>query len=71
MVDAADNKICALERARKIDELQNRVHDIEKEKAHLITQLNSYKMRCRSAVDNSMEKVRRDEQVIHVNQRHK
>lgn len=66
LVDAADNKICALERARKIDELQNRVIEMEKEKAHLIGQLTNYKSRCRSAVDNSIEKTRRDEQAINV-----
>lgn len=66
MVDAADNKICALERSRKIDELQHRIGEMEKEKSHLITQLNGYKIRCRSAVDNSMEKTRRDEQVMNV-----
>lgn len=66
LVDAADNKICALERARKIDELQCRVVEMEKEKAHLMGQLNGYKMRCRSAVDSSLDKTRRDEHVIHV-----
>lgn len=66
LVDAADNKICALERARKIDELQSRCVEIEKEKSHLIAQLNGYKMRCRSTVDSSMEKTRRDEHVITV-----
>lgn len=66
MVDAADNKICALERARKIDELQTRVNDMEIEKNRLIAQLQNYKARCRSTVDNTIEKTRRDEQTISV-----
>lgn len=66
LVDAADNKICALERARKIDELQTRLSDMETEKNRLIAQLQSYKSRCRSAVDSSFDKTRRDEQTISV-----
>lgn len=66
LVDAADNKICALERARKIDELQTRLADMETEKNRLIAQLQNYKSRCRSAVDSSIDKTRRDEQTISV-----
>lgn len=66
LVDAADNKICALERARKVEELQMRLVEMESEKNRLITQLQNYKSRCRSAVDSSMDKNRRDEQVITV-----
>lgn len=66
LVDAADNKICALERARKIDELQARLHEMENEKSRLVAQLSNYRTRCRSAVDGSIEKTRRDEQIINV-----
>lgn len=66
LVDAADNKICALERARKIDELQSRLGEMEAEKNRLVTQLQNYKVRCRSAVDSSIDKTRRDEQTISV-----
>lgn len=66
LVDAAENKICALERARKIEELQVRMADMENEKGRLIAQLQNYKTRCRSAVDSSIEKTRRDDQVISV-----
>lgn len=67
LVDAAENKICALERARKVEELQTRLIEMESEKNRLITQLQNYKSRCRSAVDSSMDKNRRDEQIITVN----
>lgn len=66
LVDAAEHKINALERARKIDELQSRLVEMENEKSRLIAQLSSFKARCRSTVDCSMEKNRRDEQVIQV-----
>lgn len=66
LVDAAENKICALERARKIEDLQARLADVENEKSRLIAQIQNYKARCRSAVDSSIEKTRRDEQVISV-----
>lgn len=66
LVDAAENKICALERARKIDELQARIAEMENEKGRLVTQLTNYKARCRSTVDCSIEKTRRDEQTINV-----
>lgn len=66
LVDAAEHKINALERARKIDELQSRLIEVENEKSRLIAQLSSFKARCRSTVDCSMEKNRRDEQIIQV-----
>lgn len=56
----------ALERARKIDELQSRIIDFENEKARMATQLVSYKARARSAVESSNDRCRRDEQTIHV-----
>lgn len=64
LAEAADYKISALERARKIDELQSRIIDIENEKCKLISQLTSYKSRARSAVESSNEKRCRDEQNI-------
>lgn len=66
LVDAAENKICALERARKIEELQSRMADMETEKNRLIAQLQNFKARCRSTVDSSIDKTRRDEQIISV-----
>lgn len=61
------NQIAALERARKVEELQTRIGDIEGEKSNLLTQLASYKTRARSAVECSNDRNRRDEQTIHVN----
>lgn len=66
LVDAAENKICALERARKIEDLQTRLADMETEKSRLIAQLQNFKARCRSTVDSSIDKTRRDEQIISV-----
>lgn len=39
---------------------------MDNEKGRIIAQLSNYKSRCRSAVDNSIDKTRRDEQIIHV-----
>lgn len=66
LAEAADYKITALERARKIDELQSRLIDMENEKGRLVTQLTSYKGRARSVVESSNDRCRRDEQTIHV-----
>lgn len=60
-------QITALERARKIDELQSRVLCLENEKSRLMSQLSSYKTRARSAVDSSNDRRLRDEAVINVN----
>lgn len=59
-------QITALERARKIDELQSRVLCLENEKSRLLTQLSSYKTRTRSAVDSGNERRMRDEAVMNV-----
>jgi hypothetical protein len=59
-------QITALERARKIDELQARVLCLENEKSRLMSQLSSYKTRARSAVDTSNDRRLRDEAVINV-----
>lgn len=64
LAEAADHKINALERARKIDELQSRIIDIENEKCKLISQLASFKSRARSAVESANDKRCRDEQAI-------
>lgn len=64
--EAADFKITALERSRKIDELQARLHDLESEKCKLQGQISNYKTRARSAVESSNERRCRDEQVITV-----
>lgn len=69
LAEAADHKISALERARKIDELQSRIIDVENEKCKLISQLASYKSRARSAVDSANDKRCRDEQSICVSER--
>ncbi|GAB0098460.1 coiled-coil domain-containing protein 170 [Sergentomyia squamirostris] len=62
--EAADFKITALERSRKIDELQTRLHDLENEKCKLQSQIANYKTRARSAVESSNDRRCRDEQVI-------
>ena len=59
-------QITALERARKIDELQSRVLCLENEKSRLLTQLSSYKTHTRSAVDSGNERRMRDEAVMNV-----
>ena len=61
-----NKQITALERARKIDELQSRVLCLENEKSRLLTQLSSYKTRTRSAVDSGNERRMRDEAVMNV-----
>lgn len=66
--EAADHKISALERARKIDELQSRIIDVENEKCKLISQLASYKSRARSAVESANDKRCRDDQAICVSE---
>ena len=60
------NQITALERARKIDELQARVLCLENEKSRLISQLSTFKTRARSATDQSVDRRLRDEAVINV-----
>lgn len=45
LVNAAEYKITALERGRKIDELQARIVDIENEKGRLLAQISNYKYR--------------------------
>lgn len=62
-----ENQITALERARKIDELQARVLCLENEKSRLISQLSTFKTRARSATDQSVDRRLRDEAVINVN----
>lgn len=66
LANAVEHKITALERARKIDELTNRNLELENENGRLMSQITTDKMRCRSAVDCSMEHKRRDDQIIHV-----
>lgn len=68
LVDAAEYKITALERGRKIDELQAKILDLDNEKGRLMSQVSNYKSRCRSAVDSSMDRGRRDEHAINVRQ---
>lgn len=59
-------QITALERARKIDELQARVLCLENEKTRLMSQLTAYKTRARSAVESSNDRKLRDEAIINV-----
>lgn len=66
LIDAAEHKIAALERGRKVDDLQARVLELESEKSRLIAQISNYKLRCRSTIDTSVERGRRDEHMIHV-----
>lgn len=56
-----------MERGRKIDELQARIIELENEKTRLLAQSSVYKSKCRSAVDETIEKTRRDEHVMNVN----
>lgn len=60
-------QITALERARKIDELQARIICLENEKTKLISQLSNYRTRARSAVESSNDRKIRDDAVINVN----
>lgn len=60
--EAIDYKIAALERARKIDELQSKLAESESERSRLVAQVASAKSRVRSAADASNERCRRDEQ---------
>lgn len=66
LIDAAEHKITALARGRKIDDLQARVNELESEKNRLVSQLSNYKSRCRATIDTSLERGRRDEHAIHV-----
>lgn len=60
------SQITALERARKIDELQARVLCLENEKTRLMSQLTAYKTRARSAVESSNDRKLRDEAIMNV-----
>ncbi|XP_062551410.1 coiled-coil domain-containing protein 170 isoform X3 [Armigeres subalbatus] len=62
--EASDYKITALERARKCDELQARLCELENERERLVSQLAAYKSRARSAVESSHERRVRDEHAI-------
>ncbi|XP_021701175.1 coiled-coil domain-containing protein 170 isoform X1 [Aedes aegypti] len=62
--EASDYKITALERARKCDELQARLCELENERERLVGQLAAYKSRARSAVESSHERRVRDEHAI-------
>lgn len=64
--EASDYKITALERARKCDELQARLCELENERERLVGQLAAYKSRARSAVESSHERRVRDEHAITV-----
>lgn len=66
LVDAAEHKIAALERGRKLDDLQGRIVELESEKSRLLSQLSTFKSRCRATIDTSVERGRRDEHAIHV-----
>lgn len=66
LIDSAEHKIAALERGRKVDDLQARTIELESEKNRLMTQLSNYKSRCRATIDTSVERGRRDEHTIHV-----
>lgn len=60
--EAIDYKIAALERARKIDELQSKLVEAENERVRLQAAVAASKSRIRSAADASNERGRRDEQ---------
>ncbi|XP_038111592.1 coiled-coil domain-containing protein 170 isoform X2 [Culex quinquefasciatus] len=62
--EASDYKITALERARKCDELQARLCELENERERLVAQLAAYKSRARSAVESSHDRRVRDEHAL-------
>ncbi|XP_041777055.1 coiled-coil domain-containing protein 170 isoform X3 [Anopheles merus] len=64
LTEASEYKITALERARKCDELQARLCDLETERERLVGQLASYKSRARSAVETSHDRRVRDEHAM-------
>lgn len=64
--EASDYKITALERARKCDELQARLCELENERERLVAQLAAYKSRARSAVESSHDRRVRDEHALSV-----
>lgn len=66
LAEAADFKITSLERARKIDELQHRICELEADRTRLMGQVANFKTRARSAVEGSNDRKLRDEQMIHV-----
>ncbi|XP_035916181.1 coiled-coil domain-containing protein 170-like isoform X3 [Anopheles stephensi] len=64
LTEASEYKITALERARKCDELQARLCDLETERERLVGQLAAYKSRARSAVESSHDRRVRDEHAM-------
>lgn len=66
LAEATDYKITALERARKIDDLQSHIQHLETEKARLQADLARCKTRARSVSESSAEKRVRDEATIAV-----
>ncbi|XP_055641109.1 coiled-coil domain-containing protein 170 isoform X2 [Toxorhynchites rutilus septentrionalis] len=62
--EASDYKLTALERARKCDELQSRLCELENERERLVSQLAAYKSRARSAVESSHDRRVRDEHTL-------
>ncbi|KFB49626.1 AGAP007734-PA-like protein [Anopheles sinensis] len=62
--EASEYKITALERARKCDELQSRLCELETERERLVGQLAAYKSRARSAVETSHDRRVRDEHAM-------
>uniref|UniRef100_A0A182NTI0 Uncharacterized protein n=1 Tax=Anopheles dirus TaxID=7168 RepID=A0A182NTI0_9DIPT len=64
LTEASEYKITALERARKCDELQARLCDLETERERLVGQLAAYKSRARSAVETSHDRRVRDEHAM-------
>lgn len=66
LLEAAEYKIAALERARKIEELQKHVHHLETEKQRLRSDLAHCKTRARSVSESSAEKQIHNESTIEV-----
>jgi predicted RNase H-like nuclease (RuvC/YqgF family) len=69
LAEAAEYKLTALERGRKIDELNRRILGLETERNRLSAQLSNFKTRARSAEDSTHEVRVRDEHVITVGDR--
>lgn len=64
--EAAEYKITALERARKIDDLTSQLCDLEEEKTRLMAQVSALKERLQSTEESNKNRRCRDETLINV-----
>jgi chromosome segregation ATPase len=66
LAEATDYKITALERTRKLEDMQSRIIELEAERDRLHAQVSVFKTRARSAVECSTAGRLRDEHAINV-----